>query len=98
MWLEPILLRAKRHNFFPHRFVHRGVEQRVRRVEQTWEIGARRGRAGRVYRVICQNNSVYDVFHDVTLNAWFVRHAGLGWRNLVSGKTVSKGKLRWTFT
>lgn len=99
MRLEPILLRAKRYNFFPHRFVHRGVEQRVRRVEQIWEIGPGwRRRTGRVYRVTCQDNGRYDVFHDVAINAWFIRHSGVGLLGMMFGKAVDKGKLRWTFT
>lgn len=92
MRFEPILLRKKRHNFFPHQFVHRGVEQRVRRVDRTWEIGASRWRrAGRVYRVVCQTNASYDVFHDVALNAWFVRQRPLQTLNIVLGKALGKG-------
>src|SRR4028118_1019701 len=95
---EPILLREKRFNFLPSRFVHRGVEQRVRRVEQSWDVqaGWRRG-AGHYFRVRCQNNQSYDVFHDVQLNAWFVKQPvrfGKGLRSTAS----TKEKLRWTFT
>lgn len=96
---EPILLQAKRYTYFPLRFVHRGVERRVWRVERSWDVGAGwRQRPGHVFRVHCQDGTTCDLFHDVTLNAWFVRSAGMVWLNKVRSKTLGKGTLRWTFT
>jgi hypothetical protein len=96
---EPILLREKRYNYLPYRFLHRGVEQRVRRVEQSWEIDARWWRnPGRYFRVQCQNGSVYDLFHDVMLNAWFLEQSGVVRSKTKYGDVARKDRLRWTFT
>lgn len=89
---EPILVREKRYNFFPQRFVHQGVERRVVRVESKWAVAqGRRQRAGHYFRVRCYNGAVYRLFHDVQLNAWFVER-GWPWsewlRNVWQGKAV----------
>jgi hypothetical protein len=91
-------MRQKRFDFLPYRFLHRGIEQRVRRVERTWDVGAGwRQRPGHYFRVRCNDDRHYDLFHDVGLNAWFVKRPGLAWGSLRS-TAAAKGKLRWTFT
>lgn len=72
MQIEPILLREKRFNYLPHRFLHRGIEQRVRSVQRTWDAAASWRRNARHYfEVCCANNQRFRLVHDVTLNAWF---------------------------
>ncbi|MDP9309974.1 MAG: hypothetical protein M3R24_03585 [Chloroflexota bacterium] len=96
---EPILIREKRFNLLPYRFLHRGMEQRVRRVEQAWDVGVGwRQRAGHYFRVRCQDDQLYDLFHDVELNAWFVRYPRLFFGQGLRTAASAKGKLRWTFT
>lgn len=94
---EPILVREKRFNFLPYRFLHRGTERRVRRVERTWDVAAGWGRrAGHYFRVRCHDDQTYDVFHDVELNAWFVRRPSWFFARGLQN-AAAKGKLRWTF-
>ena len=96
---EPILIREKRFNLLPYRYLHRGMEQRVRRVEHAWDVGASWGqRAGRYFRVRCQDNQLYDLFHDVELNAWFVKPPRLSVSRSLRSTASAKGKQRWTFT
>ena len=96
---EPILIREKRFNLLPYRFLHRGMEQRVRRVERAWDVGARcRQRAGHYFRVRCQDDQLYDLFHDVELNAWFVKAPRFSLGHILRSTASAKGKLRWTFT
>ncbi len=72
MRVEPILLREKRFNYLPQRFLFRGAEQQVRNTERTWEVAARRGRnARRYFQVRCANGEMFRLVHDVVLNAWF---------------------------
>lgn len=96
---EPILLQTKRFNFLPYRFLHRGVERRVRRVDQTWDVGVSwRQRPGRYFRVRCQDGTAWDLFHDVGLNAWYVARRNSLLERLVERVVIGKRKLRWTFT
>lgn len=95
---EPIQLREKRFNWLPYRFMHRGADQRVRRVERSWDVGARGDRgAGHYFRVVCLDGNTYDLFHDVALNAWFVHRPVVLWSKR-SSHAFGKGKLRWNFT
>lgn len=96
---ELIWIREKRYNHFPQRFLHRGVERRVWRVERVWDVAAGWWRRpGHVFRVQCQDGAHCDLFHDVTLNAWYVRTVGESVMDLVRRKVIGKGRLRWTFT
>ncbi len=93
---EPILVREQRFNFLPYRFLHRGTERRVRQVERAWDVGAGWGRrAGHYFRVRCHDDQTYDVFHDVQLNAWFVKRPR--WFLGRGIQSAAKGKWRWTF-
>ena len=96
---EPILLQEKRFNFLPHRFLHRGVERQVRRVEGTWDVAARwRRPAGRYFRVRCQDDARYDLFHDVALNAWYLQPTRSTGLEMVRSTALGRGKLKWNFT
>lgn len=96
---EPILMRERRYNYMPLRFLHRGVERRVRRVQRVRGISARWWRRpGHLFRVECQDGAVCELFHDVTLNAWFIRSTRSFIMGVVRSRTFGKGKLRWTFT
>ena len=96
---DPVIIRAKRFNVLPYRFLHRGVEQRVRRIERAWDVaGNWRRRPGHFYRVRCHDDQRYDLFHDVELNAWFVARPRWGWGSGLRSTASAKGKLRWTFT
>lgn len=95
--MEPILIQSKRFNFLPQRFLHRGVEQRVWRVERTWDVSARRGqRAGHYFRVRCQDDALYDLFHDVTLNAWYIKRPRQLFWPVRHSITLGRGKLKWS--
>lgn len=73
MQAEPILLRKKLYNYLPNQFLWRGVNHRVHRVERAWSAGGTRQRPPRHYfRVRCIDNSVWNLFQDVRLNAWYV--------------------------
>lgn len=96
---ELVALREKRYNYFPKRFLHRGVERRVGRVERAWDVGAGRWRRpGHVFQVQCLDGTRCELFHDVTLNAWYVRATGESVIDLVRRRVFGKGRLRWTFT
>lgn len=96
---EPILLREKRYNVLPARFLHRGEERRVWRIERAWEVRARRRQpAGHCFRVRCHDGRRYDLFHDVALNAWFVRRGVALWGEIIRNTASAKGKLRWIST
>lgn len=96
---EPILLQATRFNILPHRFLHRGVEQRVQKVEHTWDVGKGwRQQPGHYFRVRCQDGASYDLFHDVTLNAWFVDRGRWFLRRGLRSTATRKAALRWNFT
>ncbi|HEX6291792.1 MAG TPA: hypothetical protein VFZ66_21580 [Herpetosiphonaceae bacterium] len=96
---EPILLQAKRFNWLPHRFLHRGVVRQVLRVERAWGVGASWGKhPGHYFRVRCQDGAVCDLFHDVILNTWYLRQTGSVVERLRRSRALEKGTLRWTFT
>lgn len=96
---EPILLQTKRFNFLPHRFLHRGVERRVRRIDRSWDVGLRwRQRPGRYFRVYCQDGTVCDLFHDVGLNTWYVARRSSVFERVLHYVVAGKGKPRWNFT
>jgi hypothetical protein len=93
MGREPILLREKRFNYLPYRFLHRGIERKVRAVEKSWDVARRRTGAGHYFRVRCDDDTRFDLFHDVELNAWFVDRRG--W---LQRWTWGKERLRWIST
>ncbi|GIV97221.1 MAG: hypothetical protein KatS3mg057_1878 [Herpetosiphonaceae bacterium] len=71
--VEPIDLREKRFNYLPARFMWRGEQHRIRRVERVWSRPGRGARSPRTYfRVRCYNDKVFDIFQDVRLNAWYL--------------------------
>jgi hypothetical protein len=97
MQRDPILLREKRFNFLPHRFLHRGIERRVRSVERVWSVDrGRRRAAGHYFRVHCQDDAVLHLFHDVALNAWFAERPG--WISNWWPNPGRKDRLRWIST
>jgi hypothetical protein len=98
MQRDPILLRETRFNYLPARFIDRGMERRVKRVERRWDVRSGwRQPAGRYFRVRCSDGSVCDLFHDVALNAWYIKR-GLPWLGLVASVVFGKAKLRWELT
>lgn len=72
---EPVEVRQKRHNYFPHVFVWRGREYRVEAVEQCWTL-SRRSQGGRVeghcFRVRCQEGT-FDLFQDARVGTWHMK-------------------------
>ncbi len=81
--LEPVEMRQRRHNYFPHVFVWKGQEYQVEAVEQCWTI-PRRGRENQVesycYRVRAHLNSgkphqegIFDLFEDARTGAWHMQ-------------------------
>ena len=74
---EPIALCEKRYNFLPQRFMYRGEERKVRRVEKVWaERATWRKPPRQIYRVLCQDNQMFDLVHDVRLDAWYLQQTG----------------------
>ncbi|HDQ34865.1 MAG TPA: hypothetical protein ENN14_00950 [Chloroflexi bacterium] len=68
---EPINLLARRHNYFPKRFLWRGQEYHVHAVERAW-TEQRRGQAARhFFRVRC-SEGIFDLYQDLRLNAWYL--------------------------
>ncbi len=69
---EPVLMRQKRHGYFPHVFIWRGREYRVEAVERCWTL-SRRGRGGRIeghcFRVRCREGT-FDLFQDAQAGTW----------------------------
>lgn len=67
---EPIQVLSRRHNYFPKRFVWRGQQYDIYRVERAWTD--MKGRGGRnFFRVRCPEG-VFDIFQDAALNAWYL--------------------------
>ena len=74
---EPIALCEKRYNFLPQRFMYRGEERKVRRVEKVWaERATWRKPPRQIYRVRCQDDQTFDLVHDVRLDAWYLEQTG----------------------
>ena len=74
---EPIALCEKRYNFLPQRFMYRGEERKVRRVEKVWaEPATWRKPPRQIYRVRCQDDQMFDLVHDVRLDAWYLERTG----------------------
>ena len=77
MRLEPIALREKRFNYLPFRFLYRGEERRVRRVEKSWgEAAGWRTPERHYFRVRCQDDEIFHLVHDVRLDAWYLERMG----------------------
>jgi len=71
---EPIQLTARRHNYFPRRFMWRGKNYDVTAVQEVWTKMQRRGTrrsACHYFRVKCREGT-FDIFQDTTLNAWYL--------------------------
>jgi hypothetical protein len=69
---EPIELLARRHNYFPRRFMWRGHRYDVHAVEEAWTETHRGGRDARhFFRVRCAEGK-FDLFQDINLNAWYL--------------------------
>jgi hypothetical protein len=73
--LEPLEMRQRRHGYFPHVFVWRGLEYQVQAVERCWTI-SRRGRDNRVeshcFRVRCREGT-FDLFQNARTGTWHMR-------------------------
>jgi hypothetical protein len=96
---EPVLMQEKRFNLLPHRFLQRGIVRQVQRVEHAWDVGSRWGRhPGHYFRVRCQDGAVCELFHDVILNAWYVKHTSSRLDRVFRLRVAGKGTLKWTFT
>ena len=67
---EPIHLLAKRHNYFPKRFIWRGEQYDVYAVERVWTEVKRRG-AWHCFRIRCEAGTL-DLVQDTNLNAWYL--------------------------
>ena len=77
MQQEPIYLCEKRYNYLPLRFMYRGQERRVRRVEKSWgEAATWRTPPRRFFRVRCQDDEIVHLIHDVRLDAWYLERTG----------------------
>jgi hypothetical protein len=73
MRVEPIALQEKRYNYLPQRFMYRGEERLVRRVERSWgEAASWRKPARQFFRVRCQDDQVFNLIHDLQLNVWYL--------------------------
>lgn len=74
---EPIALCEKRFNYLPQRFMYRGEERLIRRVEKSWgEAATWRKPARRFFRVRCQDDQIFNLIHDVQLDVWYLEHTG----------------------
>jgi hypothetical protein len=74
---EPVAVCEKRYNYLPLRFLHRGEERLVWRIEKIWgERATWRRPPRRIYRVRCQDDQVVDLIHDVRLDAWYLAPTG----------------------
>lgn len=90
-------MQAKRFNILPHRFLHRGISRRVRRVERSWDVSARPWRRpGHYFRVRCHDDTRYDLFHDVALNTWYVKRPRSFAASAAQVKMLGRGRLTWT--
>ncbi len=74
---EPIALREMRFNFLPSRFMYRGRDRLVRRIEKIWgEDATWRKPPRRFFRVRCQDDQIFHLIHDLRLDAWYLERAG----------------------
>lgn len=86
--LEPVEMRQRRHNYFPHVFAWRGQEYHVDAVERCWTIShcVRIGWVeGHCFRVRARPNvrlsghaqssqaSVFDLFQDAQTGIWHMQ-------------------------
>lgn len=70
--VEPIRLLSRRHNYFPQRFLWRGVQYDIYAVVRAWTEIKRGGTLIRhFFRVKCLEGT-FDLYQDVTLNAWYM--------------------------
>jgi len=72
---DVVVMRQRRHGYFPYVFVWRGCEYRVEAVERCWTI-CRRGRGGKVeghcFRVRCREGT-FELFQDARAGTWSMR-------------------------
>jgi hypothetical protein len=73
--IDAIKIKEKRFGYFPQRFLWRGRDYLVHRVESCWTV-KRGGLFGRVerlcFRVHCREG-VFDVYQDVRGNTWHIQ-------------------------
>ena len=67
---EPIRLLARRHNYFPQRFMWRGKQYNVRTVERAWTKIKRNG-TRHFFRVRCREG-IFDIYQELPLNSWYL--------------------------
>ncbi|MEA3397353.1 MAG: DUF6504 family protein [Chloroflexota bacterium] len=69
---EPIRLLARRHNYFPQRFLWRGEQYNIDAVERAWsEVRRNRKIARHFFRVRCAEGT-FVLYQDARLNAWYL--------------------------
>lgn len=77
MRAEPIAISEIRFNYLPARFMYRGEERRVRKVEKSWGKAATwLNPPRRFFRVRCQDDQIFNLIHDIQLDAWYLQQAG----------------------
>ncbi len=70
--VEPIRLLSRRHNYFPQRFLWRGEQYDIYAVVRAWTEIKRGGTLIRhFFRVKCLEGT-FELYQDVTLNAWYM--------------------------
>ncbi len=67
---EPIRLIARKHNYFPQRFMWRGKQYNVHAVVRAWTEMKRQG-AWYFFRVRCSEGT-FDLCQDAVLNIWYL--------------------------
>jgi hypothetical protein len=69
---EPIALLARRHNYFPRRFMWRGERYDVHAVEEAWTEVKRGGKVARHFFRVKTAEGTFDLYQDIHLNAWYM--------------------------
>lgn len=67
---DPIRLLARRHNYFPKKFMWRGQQYNIYAVSEAWTEMKRKG-AQHFFRVRCKEGT-FDIYQDLALNAWYL--------------------------
>ncbi|HNT73408.1 MAG TPA: DUF6504 family protein [Anaerolineae bacterium] len=67
---DPIRLLARRHNYFPKKFMWRGQQYTIYAVSEAWTEMKRKG-AQHFFRVRCKEGT-FDIYQDLALNAWYL--------------------------
>jgi hypothetical protein len=67
----PLTMLRLQYNYLPARFMYGGAEQRVQRVERSWEEAGRFGKAARRYfRIQCINGRCYTIAQNLRAGTW----------------------------